>query len=87
MQTCLCPSCKMEGKITRCNKEHLHNYHQIDIDTTYTLIEQVQNLKKELKTTKKGEAKENTGRRSLLEHADKIFQPHIEKIKRFLNRM
>ena len=88
MQTCLCPSCKVKGVIARCTKEHLQNNHQIDIDTIYTLVEQVQNLKNDLTTTtKKGEAKGKIERRSLLEHAEKIFQPNIEKIKGFLNRI
>ena len=32
MQTSLCPTCKCKNEIARCSKEHLKNYHGLEID-------------------------------------------------------
>jgi hypothetical protein len=86
MQTSICPRCQDMNITTRCSTEHLELYHGEKIDSVSEIIEKVTDVVKEQKIKKK-KKHENIflTRKNVIEYAESLIQPNIEKLKRFLN--
>ena len=86
MQTCICPSCKKGGRITRCSIQHLEKEHKISIPTTDNLIDIIQKEQEVVRKVKDETETEETltKREKLLNIAEGHIQNNICKLQEFL---
>lgn len=87
MQTSLCPECKRNDVTIRCSREHLEKCHNIRIADEYEIISKVTDFRESQRRNNR--SKENPvllKRGTLLEFAESLIEPNIEKLKTFLNK-
>ena len=87
MQTSLCPTCKDKKIVARCSKEHLESIHNYEITDVYEITRKVTDLteKQKNKDEKKGRESQ-LSRKRIVEYAEKLIQPNVQKLKQFLNK-
>ena len=86
MQTSLCSKCKSNGVTIRCSKEHLEKYHNYRIDDVYEIINKVADIGKNQRSNRQSKNKPaSVKRNTILECAESLIQPNIEKLKMFLD--
>ena len=86
MQTSLCSKCKCNNITIRCGKEHLENFHALKIDDTLEIIDKMTDLINSQRARKqKQHASTPLKRKDLVEYAESLILPNIDKLKQFLN--
>ena len=86
MQTCLCPVCKDQNIVARCSKEHLESTHNYTIASVHEIALKVLDLTKKQKNKQTRKNKTTLMlRENIVEYADKLIQPNLEKLKCFLD--
>ena len=80
MQTALCSVCKsLNQPNARCSLEHLQTCHNIQIQSISSITKKVMQLTKTQERKKKGQPKMT--RRQIVEYADGLIQPSLEKLR------
>jgi hypothetical protein len=82
MQISLYPKCKEQDINARCTKGHLEKWHNVLIDSVYTIMEDGQNFSKSKEIDERGKIVRRK-RAEIMEHMERVIQLNITKLKRF----
>ena len=86
MQNALCPHCKDNNISIRCSKFHLEAWHGWKIDDIQELVLKVADTTKKLRSQRSEQTEITPLKRAdIVEYAESIIQPNIDKLKEFLN--
>ena len=91
MQTSLCHVCAHVSDQNyfknnkRCSQSHLKEFHNIEIDSIYSIAEKVMKLTESQKNKKKGDTSK-MNRKQLVKYAEELIEPNLNKIKAFFSQ-
>ena len=86
IQTALCPVCCKSRDQTkaRCSLEHLKKFHNIHLESIHSVAQEVMELIEAEENKRKEDSKMT--HQEILEYAEELIQPNLDKLKAFLNQ-